>query len=212
MTVAINGVDKQGVYIDGVQVKQALNAANETVNRGIYDPTTLSAVDADLAVGNIKEAITIFGKLGTLVPGGALSEDFTDQDDAGNANVGQIGTLYYRNSPEIGPGPDEGVLLTMNKTFAAGAYAVAVGTCLASINNVAREATLRLYMGGVMVAESAMWSLEIDYKSVIGARALTGSQDCEIRMYISNDYTTPKLGGPQGKPTIVEVFVGSIKP
>jgi len=69
--VAINGVDKQGVYIDGVQVKQALDAANETVDKGVYDPTTLSAVDADLDEGNIKLGVDIFGKVGTVAPGGA---------------------------------------------------------------------------------------------------------------------------------------------
>ena len=68
--VAINGVDKQGVYVNGVQVKQALSADSETVNKGIYLPTTLSAVDADLAVGNIKLGVTIFGFVGTLPAGG----------------------------------------------------------------------------------------------------------------------------------------------
>ena len=68
--VAINGVDKQGVAINGVQVKQALNAANEIVAKGVYDATTLSAVDADLAVDNIKLAENIFGFVGTLAGGG----------------------------------------------------------------------------------------------------------------------------------------------
>ncbi len=69
--VGINGVDKQGVGINGVQVKQALNPANETVAKGVYDATTLSAVDADLAVGNIALAVNIFGFVGTVAPGGA---------------------------------------------------------------------------------------------------------------------------------------------
>ncbi len=74
--VAINGVDHQSPAINGVQVKQALNAANETVNEGVYDPTLLSTVDADLAAGNIKDAINIFGKVGTLPAGGV--ETFED--------------------------------------------------------------------------------------------------------------------------------------
>lgn len=69
--VGINGVDHQSVALNGVQIRQALNPANEIVAEGVYDPTTLSAVDADLAVANIREATTIFGFLGTLVPGGA---------------------------------------------------------------------------------------------------------------------------------------------
>lgn len=52
--------------LNGNTVKEALNAANELVNRGIYNPTTLSAVDPDLAVGNIADGVTIFGKVGTL--------------------------------------------------------------------------------------------------------------------------------------------------
>lgn len=63
--VSTNGVDKQGVYVNGVQVKQALQAANETVEQGVYDATTLSTVDADLAGGNIKNGITLFGFAGS---------------------------------------------------------------------------------------------------------------------------------------------------
>jgi len=63
--VAISGVDKQGVYVSGVQVKQALDAANEIVAKGVYDPTTLSAIDADFVIANIKSTVNIFGKVGT---------------------------------------------------------------------------------------------------------------------------------------------------
>ncbi len=55
--------------LNGETVKTALNPANETVGRGIYDPTTLSAVDADLQAGNIKLAENIFGFVGTLIEG-----------------------------------------------------------------------------------------------------------------------------------------------
>lgn len=68
--VAINGVDKQGVDVNGVQVKQSLSDANSTVNKGVYEATLLETVDVDLAVGNIKTGITIFGKVGTLPAGG----------------------------------------------------------------------------------------------------------------------------------------------
>ncbi len=46
---------------------QALNPANETVAAGYYAATTLSAVDGDLAVGNIVSGINIFGFAGTVV-------------------------------------------------------------------------------------------------------------------------------------------------
>jgi len=52
-------------YKGGQVLKQSLSAASETVSAGIYDATTLSTVDADLAVGNIKSGITIFSKEGS---------------------------------------------------------------------------------------------------------------------------------------------------
>ena len=47
---------------------QTLNPANENVPEGFYEVTTLSVVDPDLAPGNIKDGVTIFGKTGTVVP------------------------------------------------------------------------------------------------------------------------------------------------
>lgn len=44
---------------------QTLSVLSDTVAAGYYDATTLSTVDSDLAVGNIKVGVTIFGKLGT---------------------------------------------------------------------------------------------------------------------------------------------------
>lgn len=79
--VAINGVDHQGVYINGAQVKQALDAANETVDEGVYDPTTLSAVDVHLAAANIKLAVNIFGFVGTVAPGGAETIEMFSEDE-----------------------------------------------------------------------------------------------------------------------------------
>jgi len=48
----------------GTMSTQTLSDANETVNAGYYNATTLSAVDTDLAGGNIKSGITIFGFAG----------------------------------------------------------------------------------------------------------------------------------------------------
>lgn len=62
-------IGKNGVSLlighNGVQDKTTLNAVNETVARGIYDATTLSTVDADLATANIKNGITLFGFAGS---------------------------------------------------------------------------------------------------------------------------------------------------
>ncbi len=49
----------------GTLATRTLSAANDTVTAGYYAATTLHAVDADLATGNIKAGITIFGIAGT---------------------------------------------------------------------------------------------------------------------------------------------------
>lgn len=109
--VSINGVDKQGVWINGVQVKQALNAANDTVDKGVYDPTTLSTVDADLAPANIKSGVTIFGKAG--------SADVRDISDA-DAAVGDVKdpkTFYA-----VGGARKTGTMATVALAAGANAY------------------------------------------------------------------------------------------
>ena len=58
-----------GIEVTGTMATQTLSDANDTVNAGYYAGTTLSAVDADLDVANIKSGITIFGKAGTFVAG-----------------------------------------------------------------------------------------------------------------------------------------------
>jgi hypothetical protein len=45
---------------------QSLNPANDTVTAGYYAATTLHAVDADLATGNIRAGVTIFGISGKV--------------------------------------------------------------------------------------------------------------------------------------------------
>ncbi len=67
--IALNGVTHERIAFNGQVAKTALSAANDVLAKGVYDPTTLSTVDADLAVGNIKSGVTIFGFTGTLVGG-----------------------------------------------------------------------------------------------------------------------------------------------
>ncbi len=66
MTISIQGVNSVNIFKQGAISKQALSAASQTVSKGLYDATTLSAVDADLAVANIKAGVNIFGFVGTL--------------------------------------------------------------------------------------------------------------------------------------------------
>jgi hypothetical protein len=59
---------KTGSLLTGIIPTRILSNANDTVNAGYYGTTTLSAVDTDLAVGNIKYGINIFGISGTFSP------------------------------------------------------------------------------------------------------------------------------------------------
>jgi len=53
-----------GAKITGSGTK-TLSVANDTVTDGYYAATTLSAVDTDLAAGNIKKDVVVFGVTGT---------------------------------------------------------------------------------------------------------------------------------------------------
>lgn len=130
--VSISGVDKQGVAVNGVQVKQALNAANSTVNKGVYNATLLETVDADLAIGNIKSGITIFG-----VAGSASVLDVSDADAA----VGDVlnpKTFYSVTGPRKTGTMATQSLNPANENVPAGYYAAttlsAVDADLAAAN------------------------------------------------------------------------------
>ena len=77
----------------GTIATQTLSPANDTVDAGFYAQTTLSTVDSDLATGNIKDSVTIFGVLGTYSGGGVAGlpktgqfVSYTDYDDGWYAN------------------------------------------------------------------------------------------------------------------------------
>lgn len=53
---------------------KTLSAANDTVAEGYYAATTLHAVDADLAVGNIAVGKTVFGLAGTYTSDATAAE------------------------------------------------------------------------------------------------------------------------------------------
>lgn len=92
-------ISKSGVgwliYKAGVVVKQALSAASETVAKGLYNATTLSTVDADLAPANIKDTVNIFGKVGTVVAGGVET-----YEEYSYASLG-IGAIYTPTDPGL---------------------------------------------------------------------------------------------------------------
>lgn len=71
---------------------KTLSSANDTIDAGYYEATTLSAVDADLAAENIKKDVAIFGVTGRLVDASnATRVPKTGQEDCWNAGGGFIG-------------------------------------------------------------------------------------------------------------------------
>lgn len=111
--------------LNGETVKQTLNAANETVAKGIYVDTTLSTVDGDLATANIKNGITLFGFAGDA--------DVWDISDA-TAIAAEVidGETFYAVSGGIRTGtmPIQ-TLDPANENVAAGYYA---GTTLSAVD------------------------------------------------------------------------------
>lgn len=107
---------------------QTLSAANDTVAEGYYQATTLHEVDADLAVGNIKTGVTVFGLTGTYDVEG------TNPITAGVIQTGKIG--FVNGSKITGNGTK--TLSAANDTVSAGYYAAttlsAVDTDLAAGN------------------------------------------------------------------------------
>ncbi len=157
-----------------------LAAGNDTYQRGFHkgNPSGLDAVDADLAVGNIADGVTIFGKLGTYT-GGALVEDLVAKAE-GTINDTESGG--YRAKMLITTGQDYTVATT-TPTFAAGSLAAGVGCC-PNRTSTGTVMKLRLYMGGVQVAESAYYSTSGDFFMLVATRALSGAQ--EIKTVLHN--------------------------
>jgi len=60
-----------------------LSATSNEYDRGFHkgNPGGLDAVDTDLATGNIKDGVNIFGKVGTVIPGGTETIETSDQSD-----------------------------------------------------------------------------------------------------------------------------------
>lgn len=162
----------------GTLATVALDPANDTVGAGYYAATTLHAVDADLAVGNIKSGVTIFGFLGTYA-GGAITHDTLSSAVCTDASSVALG--IYHAVLSTGAGADA-TFLTFDLTCAQATiiYAGAGGSrYIAQYANIIK---LRLYIDGVQVAETDYiteanifdsWVL-VGYRSVSsGARTIT---------------------------------------
>lgn len=107
--------------------KQALDSTVETVSAGYYAATTLSAVDTDLAAGNIKPGVTIFGFAG----------NYTGDADAIAVDI-IMGKTAYVNGVKLTGTLTTQSLSAANDTVTAGNYTAttlsAVDTDLAAGN------------------------------------------------------------------------------
>lgn len=165
--VATNGVDKQGIDLNGVQVKQSLSDANETVNKGVYDPTTLSTVDADLAIGNIKSGITIFGFAG--------STNVLDISDA-NATVAQV--LAPNTFYAVGPPKKTGTMPTVALNPALNSYPAGYHAGAVSLTAVDADLATGNIKSGITIFGVAGKTEVVD--------TTTGSPIAAIRMRTSD--------------------------
>ncbi len=142
------------------------------------NPGGLDAVDTDLAPANIKQGVTIFGKLGTLV-GGPLSEDVTGENGCTIAPGGGSGWYYMETGP-----PSGGDLELASKALTFNANSMAVGGAyFYGLADYSNSVKLRLYMGGVQVAESIYIPPEVDNVVTTGTRALSGLQTCKAALH-----------------------------
>jgi len=105
----------------GTMPTQTLSDSSETVNAGYYAATTLSAVDSDLAAGNIKSGTIIFGITGTLFSGGLPKTGQTtvyQTYDDGYYQKGYSGTRFTDNGDGTITDNATGLMWVANPTAA----------------------------------------------------------------------------------------------
>jgi len=199
---AVGGARKTG---NGTQT---LNPANEIVAAGYYAATTLSAVDGDLAVGNIKLGVNIFGFVGTL--SATLAEDILGSQMCALTEEYSGGNSFYRNDA-IGAGADfEFVALT--QAYDASSLAVGVGVFDVE-TNTADTIKVRLFMDGVQVAESAFLLVDPLLYILMATRALSGTVECKLEAhnYGGGESTFYIMGRMNGDIVSAVIAVGSVK-
>ncbi len=96
-----------GTGMTGTMPAQSLSPETKEVSAGYYEATTLDAVDADLAPGNVVAGKVIFGVTGTVdvAIGNAVAADVLDGRTFSNADgTGMIGSMINVGKQDIAPG------------------------------------------------------------------------------------------------------------
>lgn len=160
----------------GTMPTVAIVAANDTYSAGYHagDAGGLDAIDVHLAPANIKTGVNIFGKVGTYTGPAKSAEALSvtlcvvDGFYASEAG-GFIAQTYISPAAEI-------TFITKTDTFTAGSLAIASYAAIMMGRQTSRT-KMKLYMGGVLVAESGYLLLNTPTNvTLISSRALSGSQ------------------------------------
>lgn len=140
-----------------------------------------------------------------------LSDDVTG--DAKTTITGTASAPFFRADVDVGAGADYD-LASKILSFATVSRAVAVGI-MAGLGKGADYFKLRLYMGGVQAAESAFIPTDWDIYSLVGIRALSGSQECKLAVHnysgASETLRISPVATSSGSPVAAFIGIGSIK-
>ncbi len=190
-----------------VALDPALNAYPAGYHAGA---ASLTAVDADLATGNIKSGVTIFGVLGTYAQ--TLSQDLVAS--AITALTGIFSDGFFNCDAAIGANAEVDIATTTN-VFNAASMAVGVGFWGNTGAQFINSLKCRLYMDGVQVAESAFLASAATTNIIlIATKALSGNKI--VKTTVKESAGAPCLlyiggGVPVGAVASAGVAVGSIK-
>lgn len=199
-----------GARKTGTMATVALAAGANAYPAGYHaGEASLTAVDGDLAAGNIKDGITIFGVLGTFT-GGALAEDITGFGICALTGAGSYSSYDFYQV--VGASADLD-LATTTDVYDADSMAVAVGAAHLHTDQVDRH-KLRVYMDGTLVAETGyvITATAATYVAV-GTRALSGSKICKVADHNHGGASAIYMFGarPSGNIVGASIGVGSIK-
>lgn len=143
-----------------------------------------------------------------VAAGGALAEDIVGEAKSALAvNTASAGFQHRQITVTAGADLD---VATKTLLFDANSMAVAVGSVGWSVG--AGTCKLRLYMGGVQVAESGFLASG-DLVNVVATRALSGNQVCKIALhnYDGSDDVWYTFSTATGGDVFAIIGVGSIK-
>lgn len=178
----------------GTMPTVAIVAANDNYPAGYHAGNAggLDAIDTDLAPGNIKQGVNIFGKVGTYSPTPVLDDQSFDT----NAEPTSTRKYVYREVVPI-TATSEVTLLTTTITLSVASDVF--GACGAGfIATAENQVKIRLFIDGVQLQESAYITTKYHSRNLQDSRACSsGNRTVHItgRNYAVVDTYCSFLGG-----------------